>query len=53
MNSLAESKRGSSTVKQGMAKMLKGGVIMDVIDVEQVRQFPILYIISMYPKYSF
>ena len=34
---------GSSTnftVKAGLAKMLKGGVIMDVVNAEQVRTFP-------------
>jgi pyridoxal 5'-phosphate synthase pdxS subunit len=28
---------GSSRVKRGMAEMLKGGVIMDVVNVEQAR----------------
>merc|ERR1719287_293883 len=32
-----EAKVGTDTVKQGLAKMLKGGVIMDVINVEQAR----------------
>lgn len=27
------------TVKAGLAQMLKGGVIMDVVDVEQVKPF--------------
>ncbi len=33
-----ESKNGSTnfTVKAGLAKMLKGGVIMDVVDADQV-----------------
>lgn len=29
--------RGSFTVKVGLAQMLKGGVIMDVVDAEQAR----------------
>ena len=29
--------RGSNRVKRGMAEMLKGGVIMDVVNVEQAR----------------
>ena len=29
--------QGSFTVKDGLAKMLKGGVIMDVVNVEQAR----------------
>ena len=28
---------GSGRVKRGMAEMLKGGVIMDVVDAEQAR----------------
>jgi len=28
---------GTSTVKQGLAQMLKGGVIMDVMNVEQAK----------------
>jgi pyridoxal 5'-phosphate synthase pdxS subunit len=28
---------GSNGVKRGMAEMLKGGVIMDVVNVEQAR----------------
>ncbi|MEO6531550.1 MAG: pyridoxal 5'-phosphate synthase lyase subunit PdxS, partial [Specibacter sp.] len=28
---------GSSRVKRGMAEMLKGGVIMDVVNVEQAK----------------
>ncbi|HJV97928.1 MAG TPA: pyridoxal 5'-phosphate synthase lyase subunit PdxS, partial [Arthrobacter sp.] len=28
---------GSNRVKRGMAEMLKGGVIMDVVNVEQAR----------------
>jgi pyridoxal 5'-phosphate synthase pdxS subunit len=30
------------TVKAGLAQMLKGGVIMDVVNVEQVRHCPSL-----------
>eukprot|EP00588_Corethron_pennatum_P008762 CAMPEP_0194273430 /NCGR_PEP_ID=MMETSP0169-20130528/6773_1 /TAXON_ID=218684 /ORGANISM="Corethron pennatum, Strain L29A3" /LENGTH=53 /DNA_ID=CAMNT_0039016383 /DNA_START=109 /DNA_END=266 /DNA_ORIENTATION=+ len=30
-------KTGTSTVKQGLAQMLKGGVIMDVMNVEQAK----------------
>ncbi|MGY5319289.1 pyridoxal 5'-phosphate synthase lyase subunit PdxS [Neomicrococcus lactis] len=33
----ADSVTGSSRVKRGMAEMLKGGVIMDVVNVEQAR----------------
>jgi pyridoxal 5'-phosphate synthase pdxS subunit len=29
--------QGTSRVKRGLAEMLKGGVIMDVIDAEQAR----------------
>lgn len=38
-NGVAEGKTGKNTfaVKAGLAQMLKGGVIMDVIDVEQAR----------------
>ncbi|MCV7182519.1 pyridoxal 5'-phosphate synthase lyase subunit PdxS, partial [Mycolicibacterium murale] len=32
-----ESARGTSRVKRGMAEMLKGGVIMDVVTPEQAR----------------
>lgn len=32
-----ETKTGTNTVKQGLAKMLKGGVIMDVMNVEQAK----------------
>src|SRR5207253_4959158 len=35
--SSANSVTGSSRVKRGMAEMLKGGVIMDVVNVEQAR----------------
>ena len=34
---LGELKRGTDLVKRGFAQMQKGGVIMDVIDVEQAR----------------
>lgn len=34
---VADAKRASFTVKAGLAQMLKGGVIMDVINVEQAR----------------
>ena len=41
MSALAETKSaggaGTFKVKSGMARMLKGGVIMDVIDVEQAK----------------
>ncbi|BAS09209.1 pyridoxal biosynthesis lyase PdxS [Arthrobacter sp. Hiyo4] len=35
--SSANSVTGSNRVKRGMAEMLKGGVIMDVVNVEQAR----------------
>merc|ERR1711865_507853 len=34
---MSEAKKGTFAVKVGLAQMLKGGVIMDVIDVEQAR----------------
>jgi pyridoxal 5'-phosphate synthase pdxS subunit len=36
-NGHAENGKGSFVVKAGLAKMLKGGVIMDVINVEQAK----------------
>ncbi|ARC56950.1 Pyridoxal 5'-phosphate synthase subunit PdxS [Frondihabitans sp. 762G35] len=36
-DSTAAPQTGSSRVKRGLAEMLKGGVIMDVVDVEQAR----------------
>jgi pyridoxal 5'-phosphate synthase pdxS subunit len=41
--------RGQQSVKEGLARMLKGGVIMDVVNAEQVRSsiihvgFPFIY----------
>merc|ERR1719359_2449772 len=37
MSSPAETNYGTDTVKAGLAKMLKGGVIMDVMNVEQAK----------------
>jgi pyridoxal 5'-phosphate synthase pdxS subunit len=34
---MTDHRTGSSLVKRGLAEMLKGGVIMDVVDVEQAR----------------
>ena len=34
---VANGKKGTANVKIGMAKMLKGGVIMDVVTPEQAR----------------
>jgi pyridoxal 5'-phosphate synthase pdxS subunit len=36
-NSIVKSLEGTFTVKDGLAKMLKGGLIMDVVNVEQAR----------------
>ncbi|MGA9597418.1 MAG: pyridoxal 5'-phosphate synthase lyase subunit PdxS, partial [Acidimicrobiia bacterium] len=33
----SDSQRGTDLVKRGLAEMLKGGVIMDVVNVEQAR----------------
>ena len=33
----SDGKKGSFAVKAGMMQMLKGGVIMDVVDVKQAR----------------
>lgn len=35
--------KNSFTVKTGLARMLKGGVIMDVVNAEQVRSLFALY----------
>lgn len=35
--SAVEGAKGSFTVKAGLARMLKGGVIMDVVNVEQAK----------------
>jgi pyridoxal 5'-phosphate synthase pdxS subunit len=37
MNDSIAARMGSNRVKGGMAEMLKGGVIMDVVNVEQAR----------------
>ncbi|MET3164109.1 UNVERIFIED_ORG: pyridoxal biosynthesis lyase PdxS, partial [Arthrobacter sp. UYEF10] len=37
MNQAFPTITGSNRVKRGMAEMLKGGVIMDVVNVEQAR----------------
>jgi pyridoxal 5'-phosphate synthase pdxS subunit len=42
----AQDGENNFAVKAGLARMLKGGVIMDVVNAEQVRQFP-------YPKLQF
>jgi hypothetical protein len=34
------------SVKEGLARMLKGGVIMDVVNAEQVRLTPFISILS-------
>ena len=37
MTKESSAQTGTSRVKRGMAEMLKGGVIMDVVNVEQAR----------------
>ena len=37
---------GTMRVKSGLAEMLKGGVIMDVVDAEPERRFPSIYLIQ-------
>lgn len=37
----------SAAVKEGLARMLKGGVIMDVVNAEQVRCLPPLQPVSI------